>query len=191
MTFHLILCFLFILLALSVIFVRNPIHSVLSLMLLFVNATFWLISIGSDFMAFIFLMVYVGAIIVLFLFIVMMLEIKILEWSQFLYKFAPLTLFLTIYLYSMYNLNIDTFLMKIYTSPYKDFFSQLNESPLINLIGTSMYDIYAFPFIISGFILLLALIAAIVLTLEKRFFVKRQNISSQIRRNASETIYLF
>lgn len=182
-----------------VIRAKNPVHSVLFLILVFCNASGLLLLLGLDFFAMIFLVVYVGAIAVLFLFVVMMLNIKQTEIRENILRYFPvggfigfiffLEIFVGIgndllpflYFQEEKNLNLESL---NYISWF-NFQSQLNN---IEAIGHILYTDYVILFIISSFILLIAMIGAIVLTLQKKANVKRQEIYEQNIREFTQTI---
>ncbi len=174
-----------ILSSIAVISSRNPVHSVLFLILAFVNSAGIFVLAGAEFLAMILLIVYVGAVAVLFLFVVMMLNIGIDEIKTQAKKYiitgglVGIILLLEL-IFSFSNLD----------NIYKRADSLSNENNISNThsIGKVLYTDYFFMFQISGCILLVAMIGAIVLTLRKREGVKRQNISQQIKRNKENSI---
>ncbi len=177
--------------AVSVISVRNPVHSVLFLMLVFCNVTVLLILLQSEFLALIFLMVYVGAIAVLFLFVVMMLNIRMIEWSQYLYKFLPIGSFIGfVLLIQMLAVLKSDFSSKpsLELPEYVSWISLFNNKSNIQLIGELLYTYHSISVIISSLVLLVAMIGAIVLTMYKRLNLKRQSIIFQTRRNALDCL---
>lgn len=177
-----------------VIGVRNPIHSVLFLMVVFCNVTVLLLLLQSEFMAFIFLMVYVGAIAVLFLFVVMMLNIRMIEWNQYLYRFLPLGSFLGVLLLIqiVWIINQD-FLDKpsIEEPLYTSWVSILHSKTNIEVLGDLLYTEHAFSLIVASLVLLVAMIGAIVLTMYKKVNLKRQSINMQTRRVWVEGIKIY
>jgi NADH-quinone oxidoreductase subunit J len=171
--------------ALMVIAVRNPVHSVLFLMLVFCNASGILILLGSDFLAFIFLMVYVGAIAVLFLFVIMMLNIKMIEWNEFLFRYLPIggLLWATLILETYWLLKKDFVSGPVLHSPvFVNWPSLLDSITSIEVIGNLTFTVFSFPFIISSLVLLIAMVGAIVLTMYSRSNLKRQSILEQTKR---------
>ena len=174
-----------ILSSLAVISSRNPVHSVLFLILAFVNSAGIFVLAGAEFLAMILLIVYVGAVAVLFLFVVMMLnvgldEIKI-QAKKYLISGGLVGGILLLELIFSFS-NLDNI--------YKRSDALFDDEDITNThaIGKVLYTDYFFMFQISGCILLVAMIGAIVLTLRKREGVRRQNISEQLKRNKENSI---
>ena len=174
--------------ALMVISARNPVHSVLFLILSFVNASGLFVLLGAEFLAMILVVVYVGAVAVLFLFVVMMLDINFVKLREGFLQYLPFGALLGIVL--IIELGI-LFLTKSFS---ENSLSKFVESPMMNeventkLIGQVLYTDYFYLFQISGLILLVAMVGSITLTLRDRGQVKRQNISQQNYINANNAI---
>ena len=174
--------------ALMVISARNPVHSVLFLILSFVNASGLFVLLGAEFLAMILVVVYVGAVAVLFLFVVMMLDINFVKLREGFLQYLPFGALLGIVL--IIELGI-LFLTKSFS---ENSLSKFVESPVMNeventkLIGQVLYTKYFYLFQISGLILLVAMVGSITLTLRDRGQVKRQNISQQNFLNANDSI---
>ena len=174
--------------ALMVISARNPVHSVLFLILSFVNASGLFVLLGAEFLAMILVVVYVGAVAVLFLFVVMMLDINFVKLREGFLQYLPFGALLGIVL--IIELGI-LFLTKSFS---ENSLSKFIESPVMNdventkLIGQALYTDYFYLFQISGLILLVAMVGSITLTLRDRGQVKRQNISQQNYKNANDSI---
>jgi NADH-quinone oxidoreductase subunit J len=173
-----------ILSSIAVISSRNPVHSVLFLILAFVNSAGIFILAGAEFLAMILLIVYVGAVAVLFLFVVMMLNINLEEIKSQVKKYFYSGLLvggilLVELIFSFRNLDL-----------IRNNNISANNSNLSNThqIGKVMYTDYFFVFQLSGCILLVAMIGAIVLTLRKREGVRRQDISKQLDRKKEDTL---
>ena len=165
--------------ALMVISARNPVHSVLFLILSFVNASGLFVLLGAEFLAMILVVVYVGAVAVLFLFVVMMLDINFVKLREGFLQYLPFGALLGIVL--IVELGI-LFLTKSFSENSLSRFvqsPQINEVENTKLIGQVLYTDYFYLFQISGLILLVAMVGSITLTLRDRVQVKRQNISSQ------------
>ena len=171
--------------AVAVISSRNPVHSVLFLILAFVNSAGIFVLAGAEFLAMILLIVYVGAVAVLFLFVVMMLNINLEEIKSQAkkYFFSGLLIgfiLLAELIFSFSNLdlirnkNVEVINVKNLTNTHR--------------IGSIIYTDYFFVFQLSGCILLVAMIGAIVLTLRKRAGVLRQKVSNQIDRKKENSI---
>ena len=174
--------------ALMVISAKNPVHSVLFLILSFVNASALFVLLGAEFLAMILVVVYVGAVAVLFLFVVMMLDINFVKLREGFLQYLPFGALLGIVL--IIELGI-LFLTKSFS---ENAFNKFVTSPRINeientkLIGQVLYTDYFYLFQISGLILLVAMVGSITLTLRDRGRVKRQNISSQNYIEAKKAI---
>ena len=174
--------------ALMVISARNPVHSVLFLILSFVNASGLFVLLGAEFLAMILVVVYVGAVAVLFLFVVMMLDINFIKLREGFLQYLPFGALLGIVL--IVELGI-IFLTKSFSENSLTKFIQspkINEIENTKLIGNVLYTDYFYLFQISGLILLVAMVGSITLTLRDRGQVKRQNISKQNFINANEAI---
>ena len=177
-----------ILSALMVISARNPVHSVLFLILSFVNASGLFVLLGAEFLAMILVVVYVGAVAVLFLFVVMMLDINFVKLREGFLQYLPFGALLGIVL--IVELGI-LFLTKSFS---ENSLSKFVESPVMNeventkLIGQVLYTNYFYLFQISGLILLVAMVGSITLTLRDRGQVKRQDISQQNYLDANDSI---
>jgi len=174
--------------ALMVISARNPVHSVLFLILSFVNASGLFVLLGAEFLAMILVIVYVGAVAVLFLFVVMMLDINFVKLREGFLQYLPFGALLGIVLI------IELGILFLTRSFSENSLSKFVQSPMINeientkLIGQVLYTDYFYLFQISGLILLVAMVGSITLTLRDRGQVKRQNISQQNYLNANESI---
>ena len=174
--------------ALMVISARNPVHSVLFLILSFVNASGLFVLLGAEFLAMILVIVYVGAVAVLFLFVVMMLDINFVKLREGFLQYLPFGALLGIVLI------IELGILFLTRSFSENSLSKFVESPMINeientkMIGQVLYTDYFYLFQISGLILLVAMVGSITLTLRDRGQVKRQNISQQNYLNAKNSI---
>jgi NADH:ubiquinone oxidoreductase subunit 6 (subunit J) len=175
---------------------RNPVHSVLFLILVFVNGSGLLLLIEAEFIAIMFIVVYVGAIAVLFLFVVMMLDIKITESSQDIYRYVPFGSFIGLIFFLEVYLVINNDLPPTSTSfgsPHVAFFdwkSQVDSITNLESLGQILYTYYFIYFLIAGLILLVAMIGAIVLTMQLNRQVRRQIIFKQVARNFDNAIFL-
>ena len=174
--------------ALMVISARNPVHSVLFLILSFVNASGLFVLLGAEFLAMILVVVYVGAVAVLFLFVVMMLDINFVKLREGFLQYLPFGALLGIVL--IIELGI-LFLTKSFSENSLSKFVELpvmSEVENTKLIGQVLYTNYFYLFQISGLILLVAMVGSITLTLRDRGQVKRQNISQQNYLDANDSI---
>jgi len=174
--------------ALMVISSKNPVHSVLFLILSFVNASALFVLLGAEFLAMILVVVYVGAVAVLFLFVVMMLDINFIKLRKGFLQYLPFGLLLGIVL--LVELGI-LFLSDIFSEMSLVEYSKM---PLITStentksLGSVLYTKYFYLFQLSGLILLVAMIGSITLTLRQRGEVKKQVISDQINFKATKAI---
>ena len=178
-----------ILSALMVIFSKDPINSVLFLIFSFVNAAGIFLLAGAEFLALILIIVYVGAVAVLFLFVIMMLDFNIENIKKETKKLLPLGLFIGAILFLEITLMIYT--PEIFSNEFKIIGkSQISNLSNTEILGNLIYTDYFLQFQLAGFILLVAMIGAIVLTLRHRDYVRRQNISNQINRDSKSSIEL-
>ena len=167
---------------LMVVVSRNPVYSVLFLILAFFNAAGMFVLIGAEFLAMLLVVVYVGAVAVLFLFVVMMLDINFAEMRAGFQKYLPLGLVVG-----------GILVFELVTVMYGDAFSNTSlpvTSDIANTtqLGGVLYTKYAFLFQIAGLILLVAMIGAISLTMRKRVGVRRQSIADQINRRPEDVM---
>jgi NADH-quinone oxidoreductase subunit J len=167
--------------AVMVIASRNPVHSVLFLILAFVNASGLFILMGAEFLAMILVVVYVGAVAVLFLFVIMMLDVDFAELKQGFLNYLPFGIviggiFLAELLLVTGGWVINPNVTKSLASPIPPNISNTEA------LGLVLYTKYIHYFQISGLVLLVAMIGAIVLTLRHKANVKRQDISVQNAR---------
>jgi len=175
--------------AFMVIASKNPVHSVLFLILAFVNAAGLFILMGAEFLAMILVIVYVGAVLVLFLFVVMMLDVDFAELRQGFLQYLPIGALLGIILVTELVLVVGGWAIgpdvkQAVTTPIPPIASVLNAEAL----GHVLYTRYVYFFQAAGVVLLVAMIGAIVLTLQHKPNVKRQNIAAQIARNKASAI---
>jgi NADH-quinone oxidoreductase subunit J len=173
--------------AVGVIGARNPVHSVLFLIMAFFNAAGLFVLAGAEFLAMILIVVYVGAVAVLFLFVVMMLDIDFAELKRGAMQYLPfgalIGLILIGELWAMaqaWSIKPAVLAAKASTTPA----GMQNTRAL----GHILYTDYAYYFQIAGLVLLVAMIGAIVLTLRTRPGVRRQNISVQNARTAAMAV---
>jgi NADH-quinone oxidoreductase subunit J len=175
--------------AFMVISARNPVHSVLFLILTFFNAAGLFLLLGAEFLAMILLVVYVGAVAVLFLFVVMMLDIDFSELRAGILNYAPIGALIGIILAAelivvVGGSVISPQVAKSVAMPIPALTERTNTAAL----GDVLYTNYVYFFEISGLVLLVAMIGAIVLTLKHRQHIKRQNISNQVARTPATAI---
>ena len=175
-----------------VIQARNPVHSVLFLILVFFNAAGLLVLLGLDFFAMIFLVVYVGAIAVLFLFVVMMLNIKIAEINEKRLRYLPIGGVLGILFLFEVLLIVDNDLIPLLFYPEELQFINWSDTiqtvSNIQAVGNLVYTYYFYFFLMASIILLVAMIGAIVLTMQKGIRIKRQQVFLQNTRDFAKTV---
>lgn len=174
---------------LMVIASKNPVHSVLFLILAFFNSAGLFVLLGAEFLAMIMMIVYVGAVAVLFLFVVMMLDINFVELRQGFLQYLPIggligVILLVELLLVLGTWSFATDAASVVAAPAPDISAMSNTHALGNIIYTK----YAYVFQAAGMILLVAMIGAIVLTHRVRPGVKKQNIGRQVSRTAAEAV---
>lgn len=182
--------------SIMVIRAKNPVHSVLFLILVFCNSSALLVLLGLDFYAMILLVVYVGAIAVLFLFVVMMLNIKTAEIHENVLRYLPvggiigLIFLLEIFLIvdNDYLPLLDPAMRNMNVLTYTAYASKIQSWTNIESVGNLLYTTYFILFLVSSLILLVAMIGAIVLTMHKTAKVKRQDVFQQNTINYQTTI---
>jgi len=171
-----------------VIAARNPVHSVLFLILAFFNAAALFLLTGAEFLAMILLVVYVGAVAVLFLFVVMMLDVDFSELKRGALQYAPVGALVGLILLGELIVVFagSMFAPKLGQGsvPIPDLAERTNTAAL----GDILYTDYVFNFQIAGLVLLVAMIGAIVLTLRHKPNVKRQSIPDQVARTPETAI---
>src|SRR6202167_2146599 len=175
--------------AVMVISSRNPVHSVLFLILAFVNAAGLFVLLGAEFLAMILIVVYVGAVAVLFLFVVMMLDVDFAELRQGFLNYLPVGALVGAVLLAELLILLGAWV--IGPDAGKAIASPIPPSGSINntqALGLVLYTRYVYFFQASGVILLVAMIGAIVLTLQHKPQVKRQNIAAQVARRRTSAI---
>jgi NADH-quinone oxidoreductase subunit J len=166
---------------------RNPVHSVLWLILAFFNAAGLMLLVGAEFIAMLLVIVYVGAVAVLFLFVVMMLDIDFAELRAGFARYLPFGVLLVLILATEMIFAVSAWSaggvsLAATTAPIPD------EVPNIQAIGTLIYTRYLFIFEGAGLVLLVALIGAIVLTHRTRGGVRAQNVSKQVQRRPQDAV---
>jgi NADH-quinone oxidoreductase subunit J len=175
--------------AVMVIASKNPVHSVLFLILAFVNAAGLFVLMGAEFLAMILIVVYVGAVAVLFLFVVMMLDVDFAELREGFLNYLPVGgLIAFIFLFELLLVlgawAIGPGVAKTITAPIPNIDTLSNTAAL----GRVLYTRYVYYFQAAGLVLLVAMIGAIVLTLRHKPNVKRQNVADQIARTKATAI---
>ncbi len=169
--------------AIAVIFARNPVHSVLWLILAFFNAAGLMLLLGAEFIAMLVVIVYVGAVAVLFLFVVMMLDVDFASLRSGFTKNLPFGIIIALVLLA----EIVVAMMSRGAGPSGGQIAATTQ-PNIVALGQLLYSRYLFPFEIAGLILLVAMIGAIVLTHRSRGDVRGQNVARQIARRPEDAV---
>ncbi len=175
--------------AMMVISARNPVHSVLFLILAFFNSAGLFVLMGAEFLAMILVVVYVGAVAVLFLFVVMMLDINYVEMRQGFLQYLPIGGLIGLILLVELTLVAAAW---VATPDPAGQASQpippIEQTHNTEALGNVLYTDYIYLFQAAGLILLIAMIGAIVLTLRRREGVRRQSIGGQVGRTREESI---
>jgi NADH-quinone oxidoreductase subunit J len=172
-----------------VIGARNPVHSVLFLILAFFNAAGLFVILGAEFLAMILVVVYVGAVAVLFLFVVMMLDVDFVELRQGILNYLPIGALVGVVLLAELLIVLGGWafsphLAKIIVVPIPGVGGISNTAAL----GQILYTRYVFFFQSAGIILLIAMVGAIVLTLRHKPGVKRQSVADQVARTPATSV---
>jgi NADH-quinone oxidoreductase subunit J len=175
--------------ALNVIFQRNPVHAVLWLIFTFFNAAGLFVLLGAEFVAMILVVVYVGAVAVLFLFVVMMLDINLAMLREGIMKYMPVGALIGIILLVELATVMGAWAFApaakaLRAVPTPDISVVANTQAL----GAVIYTKYVYLFQVSGLVLLVAMIGSIVLTLRRRPDSRKQNIADQVARRPEETL---
>jgi NADH-quinone oxidoreductase subunit J len=173
---------------LLVISARNPVHSVLYLILAFFSSAGLFVLIGAEFIAMILVIVYVGAVAVLFLFVVMMLDINFSELREGVLKHLPTGVVVGGILLAELILVLAAWRFAPEVAALEEPRATLEGMTNTEALGTLIYTHYVYAFQAAGIILLIAMIGAIVLTHRTRPGVKKQRISSQVHRDPRTTI---
>jgi NADH-quinone oxidoreductase subunit J len=166
---------------------RNPVHSVLWLILAFFNAAGLFLLLGAEFLAFLLIIVYVGAVAVLFLFVVMMLDVDFAQLRGGFARYAPFGLLLALVL-----LGEIIFAIAAYHAGPLAIGARAAPTPAnisnIEALGNLLYTRYVFIFEAAGLVLLVAMIGAIVLTHRTRKDLRPQNVGDQVRRRPEDAV---
>ena len=182
-SFNLLLC------SFMVVLIKNPLYSVLFLVMCFVLSASLLFLLECEFISLIFIVIYVGAIAVLFLFVVMMLNIKITDSTKDVLKYIPAGNFLGfVFLLEILYIFFDTYTVNPYTTSkmfnfYTNWYAKIDGITDIEMLGQVLYTYYIIQFLVAGLLLLLAVIGASVLTLHtKDSLLKTQETFRQVSR---------
>lgn len=175
-----------------VITAKNPVHSVLFLILAFFNAAGLFLLQGAEFVAMILVIVYVGAVAVLFLFVVMMLDVNLREMRQGFVKYLPIGALIGVVLL----VELFTVFAAWVVEPTAVVKNSITATPALSeahnteALGNLIYTHYVYLFQGAGMVLLVAMVGAIVLTLRKRDDVKKQRIVDQVNRSSTDEVKL-
>jgi NADH-quinone oxidoreductase subunit J len=174
-----------------VIFARNAVHSVLWLILAFFSAAGLFVLLGAEFVAMILLIVYVGAVAVLFLFVVMMLDVDFAALRAGMGKLLPIGLLVAVvilvqlgFVFGAWEVSDAALGQRAAVAPAPDAIDNTTA------LGMLIYTKYVFLFQMAGLVLLVAMVGAIVLTLRKRVHVKRQDVLEQMYRDPKAAVHL-
>jgi NADH-quinone oxidoreductase subunit J len=170
---------------------RNPVHSVLWLILAFLNAAGLFVLLGAEFVAMLLVIVYVGAVAVLFLFVVMMLDIDFEELKGEMARYMPLAGLIAVILLMQFALAFGAWVQADGALGLRQAVTpDMAQVENTRALGLLIYDKYIFLFQTAGLILLVAMIGAIVLTLRHRKDIKRQNVLAQMYRDPAKAMEL-
>src|SRR5210317_507504 len=175
--------------ALLVVLARNPVHSVLWLILSFLSAAGLFVLLGAEFVAMLLIIVYVGAAAVLFLFVVMMLDIDFAELKAEMARYMPLALLIGVILLMQFGIAFGVWETSAAADSMRAQVAPVDRHNT-EALGMILYDQYFLLFQLAGLILLVAMIGAIVLTLRHRKDVKRQNVLAQMYRDPATAMEL-
>jgi len=170
---------------------RNPVHSVLWLILAFLSSAGLFVLLGAEFVAMLLVIVYVGAVAVLFLFVVMMLDVDFAELKAEMAKYVPVALLIGIVMlmqlslaFGVWQVSPEAMGLRANPAPAPD---ELHNTAALGML---IYDRYFLLFQLAGLILLVAMIGAIVLTLRHRADIKRQDVLAQMYRDPAKAMEL-
>ena len=168
---------------------RNPVHSVLWLILSFLSSAGLFVMLGAEFVAMLLIIVYVGAVAVLFLFVVMMLDIDFAELKAEMAKYMPLALLIAVIILMQFVIAFGAWESNDAAEALR---AQVitEDSHNTEALGLILYDQYFLLFQLAGLILLVAMVGAIVLTLRHRTDVKRQDVVAQMMRDPAMAMEL-
>jgi NADH-quinone oxidoreductase subunit J len=172
-----------------VISARNPVHSVLFLILAFFNAAGLFILMGAEFLAMILVVVYVGAVAVLFLFVVMMLDINFIELREGFLRYLPVGAVVGLILLGELIFGFGAwYASAVHLASAVAPIPAVGDITNTDALGRILYTRYAYLFEVSGLVLLVAMVGAIVLTLRSREGVRRQVIAHQLARRGRDSL---
>ena len=180
---HLYLIYFQILTSLLIVFSRNPIHSILLLIVLFCEVTFVLILFNVEFISLLLIIVYIGAIAVLFLFVIMMLQVKAEPFNSIYFIFISFILSLFFFFENIYSLKKFVHFFPELHSLSTEFLYHLDSLKDIETLGQVLFNYYPVYFVIAGLLLLAALVGSIVLIID----VNKSTQSNVVFRRLSRT----
>jgi NADH-quinone oxidoreductase subunit J len=170
---------------------RNPVHSVLWLILAFLSSAGLFVLLGAEFVAMLLVIVYVGAVAVLFLFVVMMLDVDFAELKAEMARYMPLALLIAVVILMQLALAFGAWNFSPQAADLRgNVTPDMAEMHNTKALGMLVYDKYILLFQLSGLILLVAMIGAIVLTLRHRVGIKRQDVLAQMYRDPAKALDL-
>ncbi|RJE85275.1 NADH-quinone oxidoreductase subunit J [Paracoccus onubensis] len=172
-----------------VVLSRNPVHSVLWLILAFLSAAGLFVLQGAEFVAMLLVIVYVGAVAVLFLFVVMMLDVDFAELKGEFARYLPLGGLIAIVLMAQLGIALGAWESAQDAEALRAV-PITGEAMNSHAIGNVLYDHYMLPFQLAGLVLLVAMIGAITLTMRHRRDIKRQDVIEQMHRDPAKTMEL-
>jgi len=167
---------------------RNPVHSVLWLILAFLSSAGLFVLLGAEFVAMLLIIVYVGAVAVLFLFVVMMLDVDFAELKAEMSKYLPLGLLIGVVVLMQLGMALGAW--SFADGIDQRLLAPSGEAHNTAALGLLLYDKYILLFQLAGLILLVAMVGAIVLTLRHRVDIKRQNVMAQMHRDPAKAMEL-
>ena len=167
---------------------RNPVHSVLWLILAFLSSAGLFVLLGAEFVAMLLIIVYVGAVAVLFLFVVMMLDVDFAELKAEMSRYMPLALLIGAVI--LMQLGMALGVWNYADLAQANIAAPTGEAQNTAALGLLIYDKYIILFQLAGLILLVAMIGAIVLTLRHRTDIKRQDVFSQLYRKPEDAVVM-
>ncbi|MDA5557866.1 NADH-quinone oxidoreductase subunit J [Shimia sp. MMG029] len=168
---------------------RNPVHSVLWLILAFLSSAGLFVLLGAEFVAMLLIIVYVGAVAVLFLFVVMMLDVDFAELKAGMAQYMPLALLIGVILLMQLGMAFGVWQFADEAQALRGAVTP-TDAHNTEALGLILYDQYFLLFQLAGLILLVAMIGAIVLTLRHRRDIKRQNVLEQMWRDPADAMEL-
>jgi NADH-quinone oxidoreductase subunit J len=174
--------------AVGVITARNPVHAALFLVFAFVNsAVIWLL-LEAEFLAIVLVLVYVGAVMVLFLFVVMMLDVNLAQLREGFTRYAPLGLLIAVIVVIEIGSVVWVKQLGGVTAPAPSPSAGVADYSNTRALGDLLYTNYLYPFELAAVVLLVAIVAAIVLTMRQRQGLKQQDIAAQVSVRAKDRV---